>query len=306
MNEELWHSKPNRPPEWDEEPSWAEIRYAHGRPYRLPSRVRRFLRTRLEAYANRRRMMMAVTTLALIIGQFQCGPQNFVGRGCGIGGDGAGFFLARAGLVRRWGDPNFTEALIREAIQFLLAIGFIERITPKGDLVPVKRPKNATECSPDGYFRYGLKATKDSLGRIRSPLTRYRLGAGVRNLFSEALQRDSVKDAGKLEEPLCKGDSSLVSPIAVSSREDIHRGCAPYDRAEHDPNDPRFDYYRPDPMKDPHRGVRVAWRPESAPKPTGQQLAYRAMLEERRHAPRPKMTLSPAALAIFNRPPRST
>lgn len=249
--------------------------------YRLPRRVRRFLRRPLEAYLGRPRMMQAVARLAWVIGKYHTGEHNFVTRGCGIGGDGAGFFLARKGLARSF--PDLTEALVREAVTFLVGIGFIERITPKGDLVEVRCPRNSK--SGLTYFRYGLKAVKDALGRIRSPLTMYRLGTATRQLFAKTLSPEETWNSAAVKEPLWMKSKDIFSSIAVTGVEGVHGGCADFDRAGHDPNDPRFDFHRPNPNRDPCSRPRFS---------DDQIAAAEATLAALRKNP-PKLVLPPIA-----------
>lgn len=259
--------------------------------YRLPKKVSRFLAQRLAAFGHRPQLKQAIATLAEIIGRYHCGEQNFVARGCGIGGEGAGFFLARQGLAKRF--PGLTENLVREAIKFLIAFGFIERISPEGDLVAVKRPKNAVGCHKDGYFRTTRKAKKDALGRIRSPLTYYRLAPRTRRLFAKTLRPQETWNAAAVQEPLWNDTDKIRggNPAAVAGG--VHSGCAPYDLAGHDPDDPRFSRHRIDPEKDPRA------RPRFSPQ---QQRAAEAVLEALKGGTKQMKGLSPAARAIFNRP----
>lgn len=256
--------------------------------YKLPRKVRRFLQPRMAAYSGRPRMMQAITTLASIIGRFHTGERNFVERGCGIGREGAGFVLCRRGLTGPNGFQNLTEALVREAIRFLIEIGFIERITPKGELVEVRTPKNSTTGL--GYFRYGPKAKKDALGRIRAPAVLYRLGAATRSLFAKTLRPHQTQDAALIKEPVWSSSRNILSPDAATSVAGMNTGCAPFDVAGHDPADPRFDYARPDPMKDPFS------RPRFTPQ---QRQEAEALLESLKPKP---MKLSAAAMGIFRRP----
>ncbi len=256
--------------------------------YMLPRKVRRFLQRPLAAFSGRPRMMQAVQTLASIIGRFHTGERNFVERGCGIGREGAGFVLCRRGLTGPNGFVNLTEALVREAIRFLLEIGFIERISPKGDLVEVRAPKNSTTGL--GYFRYGPKAKKDALGRIRAPAVLYRLGSATRTLFAKTLRPHQTQNAALVKEPVWSSPGNILSPDAATSVAGKHTGCAPFDVAGHDPADPRFDYARPDPMKDPFS------RPRFTPQ---QRQQAEAQLESLKPKP---MKLSAAALGIFKRP----
>lgn len=244
--------------------------------YILPRKVRRYLQRPLSAYQNRPRFLMAAQTLAEVIGRHHTGERNFVGRGCGIGPQGAGFFLSRQGLARSF--AHLSEGLVREVVAFFLTIGFIERISPPGDLTEVRRPKNGK--SPLGYFRRGLKATKDALGRIRSPLTMYRLGRDARALFAKTLRPHQVQDAALVEEPLWINHSQSDSPTAVQSVAGNHSGCADYDRAGHEPNDPRFSLRRPDPHRDPNEHQRFT---------KGERVAAEVFLEELRRKP---LTLS--------------
>lgn len=255
--------------------------------YRLPRNIRRFIQRPLSAFSGRPRLIKAVVALATIIGRFHTGEHNFVARGCGIGGEGAGFFLARKGLCGQNGFKDLTEALVREATAFLITIGFIERISPKGDLVEVRRPKNSAGTL--GYFRYGQKPKKDALGRIRSPLTFYRLASRTRRLFAKTLKSSMTWNSSAVQEPLwIDSKNNLISAPGLGA-EGIHSGCAPFDVAGHDRSDPRFQPWRADPMKDP----RDNWR---------ERAEAEAVL--RAFEPKP-MTLSKAAQAIFQRPVRS-
>ena len=249
--------------------------------YRLPRQVRRFLRRPLEAYAHRPRMIQAVVSLATLIGRFHTGENNFVQRGCGIGAEGAGFFLSRKGLCGPRGFANLTEALVREATAFLIEIGFIERITPPGELTEVRAPKNAK--NPLGYFRRGLKAKKDALGRIRSPLTMYRLGRDTRQLFAKTLRPQETWNASAVEEPLWINSSKILADRRGTNVEGVHSGSG-YDRAGHDPGDPRFSYWRPDPDRDP-----FSTRP-------AQRQAAEANLRDIARQPKPALRLSAEAL----------
>lgn len=246
--------------------------------YKLPRQVRRFLRRPLSAYAGRPKLQASIQMLAEIIGRYHTGERNFVGRGLGVGPEGTGFFLARDGLAAWFerqmhseacdsrfadpadlGKPFFTAARIRLAIKFLIEIGFIERITPEGDLVEVRAPKNAVcpGVQRDGYFRRVVKITKDRFGQIRAAKVYYRLGSVARSLFSKTLRRAEVRGQEFVQEPVWMRPEKISSTDAVTPVQGIHTGSAPYDRCGHDPDDPRFDYHRPDPFRDPHRGGTV-------------------------------------------------
>jgi hypothetical protein len=259
--------------------------------YMLPRKVRRFLQPRMAAYSGRPRMMQAIQMLARIIGQFHTGERNFIERGCGIGKEGAGFVLCRRGLTGPNGFKDLTEALVRESIRFLLEIGFIERITSKGELVEVRTPKNSTTGL--GYFRYGPKAKKDALGRIKAPPVLYRLGSATRSLFAKTLRPHQTQNAGLLKEPVWMSSGNIHSPGAVTPVAGMNTGSCPYDTPGHDPADPRFDYARPDPMRDPRSQGSVSRE---------QRRAAQAVLEALKGGTKQLKGLSPAALAIFNRP----
>lgn len=247
----------------DFDPATLAENFKKGR-YTLPRHVRRYLRRPLEAFAHRPRLSQAITTLVWVIGCYHTGSRNFLARGCGIGPEGSGFFLARQGLARSY--PDLTEALVREATRFLIEIGFIERITPKGDLVEVRRPKNGKGLF--GYFRTGLKATKDALGRIRSPLTMYRLGTRSRQLFAKPLQTQKPK-GGPLQEPLWMFPLENYSRQPSLAGEGLHSGSSPISRSR-----PRFSQAERD--------------------------AANEQLDMLKRQPKP-MKLSAAAMAIFSR-----
>lgn len=252
--------------------------------YLVPRNVRRYIRRPAAAYAHRPRMMMAISTLVWVIGRFHAGSKNFAMRGCGLG-EGGGFFLAREGLSQRF--PDLTPALVREAIGFLLEIRFIERLSPKGDLIEVRRPKNAKTHL--GYFRYGQKAAKDALGRIRAPLTFYRLGKAARELFAKLLS-PLLWQAVLGQEPVWRSlKNSSNDPNG--NEEGLHTGCADYDRAGHDPSDPRFSRWNP-----PVEGL-----PDPNRRSPAQKAAAEAQLEALKRQREP-LRLSSASLAIFNRP----
>ncbi|MCF4127559.1 hypothetical protein [Methylobacterium sp. SyP6R] len=216
--------------------------------YILPRSVRRFLRRPLEAYQGRPRLAQAIQKLAWIIGKYHTGEHNLVERGCGIGKEGAGFFLSRKGLCGPNGFPGLTEALVREATQVLIQIGFIERITPPGELTEVRAPKNAK--TPFGYFRRGHKAKKDALGRIRSPMVMYRLGPDTRQLFAKTLRRNEVSQEAAVGEPLWSNPGNILDSEPGGTRVGVHTGSG-YDDAGHDPADPRFNRHKPNPDRDP-------------------------------------------------------
>jgi len=261
--------------------------------YRLPKKVSRYLAQRLAAFSRRPKLAQAIGTLAEIIGRYHCGEDNFVRRGCGIGGEGAGFFLARKALAARW--PGLTENLVRTAIKFLIEFGFIERISPEGELVAVRRPKNAVHCTELGYFRTTQKAKKDALGRIRTPVTMYRLAPRTRRLFAKTLRRHETANAALVQEPLWMDTIKNSGGNPAEMTAGIHSGSAPYDIAGHDPDDPRFSRYRIDPEKDPRA------RPRFSPQAQREAQALLKKLEKGTPAMK---GLSPAALAIFNRPVR--
>lgn len=221
--------------------------------YILPRSVRRFLRRPLEAYQGRPRLAAAIQTLARIIGCYHTGEHNFVERGCGIGGEGAGFFLSRKGLSSKF--SGLTEALVREATQVLIQIGFIERITPPGELTEVRAPKNAK--TPFGYFRRGHKAKKDALGRIRSPMVMYRLGRDTRELFAKTLRRTETRGEGAVREPLWSTPVNILESEPGGTRAGVHSGSS-YDDAGHDPGDPRFHRHKPNPDRDPRTRPRIS------------------------------------------------
>ncbi len=151
--------------------------------YRLPRIVRRALARPLAPLlmSGRRKVIAAVDALLTIIGRFHTSPRNFVGRGCGIGEDG-GFLLDRRGLSgpsAPHGCRGLTEWSAREATQFLLDAGIIDRVTPKALMATQDRT---------GRSGFWLKATKDkATGRIKADPIRYRLGRLYRSLFSKAL-----------------------------------------------------------------------------------------------------------------------
>ncbi|TNC10865.1 hypothetical protein FF100_22195 [Methylobacterium terricola] len=245
--------------------------------YILPRSVRRFLRRPLEAYQGRPRLAKAISILANLIGRFHTGEHNFVQRGCGIGGEGAGFFLSRKGLCGPNGFQGLTEALVREATQVLIQIGFIERITPAGELTEVRAPKNAK--TPFGYFRRGLKAKKDALGRIRSPMVMYRLGPDTRQLFAKTLRRTETRGEGAVGEPLWSNSVNILDSEPGGNRAGKHSGSS-YDDAGHDPGDPRFHRYRPNPDRDPLTKRR--W-------PDAVRLAEMEKLEQWKRGPKPNL-----------------
>lgn len=299
-----------------ENPEAIDERYRKGQ-YKLPRVVRRFLCRPIEAYHHRRRMMLAIQGLVALIGQYHTGTRKFLMRGCGIGGEGSGFYLARKVLAATY--ECFTEALIREAIQFLLNIGFIERLSPNGELRWVRCPKNS---KGGDYLRGGQKATKDSKGRIMTPPTYYRLGRAARSLFAKPLKVDPAQiEEAVSQEPLWSRDGNNGFSSADQTRAGVYSGCAPYDRCGHDPNDPRFHYKRPNPMRDPRSGQymsksRYAAKFDQSDRALEQmkerqrlkvaEERYRervaAALEQERLSPPRMKPLSPAALAIFNRP----
>ncbi|GAA0247019.1 hypothetical protein LNAOJCKE_0437 [Methylorubrum aminovorans] len=151
--------------------------------YRLPRIVRRALKRPLAPLlmSGRRKVIAAVDALLTLIGRYHTSPRNFVGRGCGIGEDG-GFLLDRRGLSGPYAPPGcsgLTEWSAREATQFLLEVGIIDRVTPKALMATQDRT---------GRSGFWMKATKDkATGRIKAEPIRYRLGRLYRSLFSKAL-----------------------------------------------------------------------------------------------------------------------
>jgi hypothetical protein len=262
--------------------------------YILPRSVRRFLRRPLEAYQGRPRLAKAIQTLAWVIGCYHTGEQNFVKRGCGIGEEGAGFFLSRKGLCGPNGFRGLTEALVREAIQVLIQIGFIERITPPGELTEVRAPKNAK--TPFGYFRRGHKAKKDALGRIRSPMVMYRLGRDTRELFAKTLRRTETQGEGAVGEPLWSNPGNILDSEPGGTRAGKHSGSS-FDDAGHDPGDPRFHRYRPNPDRDPQTKRR--W-------PEAVRLAEMEKLERWKRGPKPNMAFERHREAQWRLPTQSS
>ncbi|MEG9502580.1 MAG: hypothetical protein MIN69_12100 [Methylorubrum extorquens] len=179
--------------EWWKTPRMKRVKRVYdGRPapvehwqgiYRLPRIVRRALKRPLAPLlmSGRRKVIAAVDALLTLIGRYHTSPRNFVGRGCGIGEDG-GFLLDRRGLSGPDAPPGcfgLTEWSAREATQFLLDAGIVDRVTPKALMATQDRT---------GRSGFWMKATKDkATGRIKAEPIRYRLGRLYRSLFSKAL-----------------------------------------------------------------------------------------------------------------------
>lgn len=175
--------------------------------YRLPRAVRRALKRPLAPLlmSGRRKVISAVDALLTLIGRYHTSPRNFVGRGCGIGEDG-GFLLDRRGLSGPSAPPGcdrLTEWSAREATQFLLDAGIIDRVTPKALMASQDRT---------GRSGFWMKATKDkATGRIKAAPVRYRLGRLYRSLFSKALGWSQPPEVPSGKPPVGENTPSLGS-----------------------------------------------------------------------------------------------
>lgn len=197
--------------------------------YKLPRAARRYLHLRMQPYAGRPRLMMAIQRVAWIIGRYHTGSENFVGRGLARGPQGKGFILARKPLAEKYAD--LTEALIREAVRFLLNIGWIVRQSPEGELFEIKKAPKKSKTGR-GYFRRALKGAWED-GQFRAPVVFYRLGTAARDIHAKTLQPQKVQGREFVGEPVWIIPSNIVS-LLNGNVEGVYTGSRP------EGSDPRF------------------------------------------------------------------